>query len=126
MSTRDKLTLAQLDYELHCGPWPIDREPTEDFIRAVHPDQVIDRRLLVTVLGEYLGQFDTLTELAKAVTAQSLLHADIRLDSWPFTHIDWQAAGEILDESIADGEAGTIVRVAANHFFAPTPTSGSN
>lgn len=121
MSLGDNLTLAQLDYELHTGTWPLSPNVTVEYIGAVHPDRTVDRHLLVDVLVEYIGRFGTTAELARTVTAQSFLGDDlVNLNAWPFSHIDWEAAAvEFEGTSIVTGRRGPIVRVQGDHYFAP-------
>jgi hypothetical protein len=125
MSVADQLTLAQLDYELHAGTWPMDRATTETYINIAHSHRVIDRGLLIDILGEYVGRFETNTEFARALTEQSYLaDTDVDLTAWPFVNIDWDASASQLEWKVVDDALGTIVRVRGCHYFVPEPTTG--
>ena len=122
MSAEDLFTLARLDYELHAGAWPLGRDVAERYIGIAHPGEPLDRHLLVDVLGEYIGSFARVSDLARTLTAQSFLgSAEVDLTTWPFRHIDWHEAGVALEESIAEDELGPIMRINGMHFFTPTP-----
>lgn len=118
--TGSDVLLARLDYERTFGPWPLPDDVTAEYLSVVHPGGRVVRSDLVKVLAEYVGEYESVGEFARALTAQSLMDVPgVDLDGWPFCHVDWDAAGESLSPVLESVQDNRMVRVSGRYYFAP-------
>lgn len=119
--TGSDVLLARLDYERTFGPWPLPDAATEDYLRIVQGTaERATRADLARMLAEYVGEYDSVGEFARALTAQSFMGVPgVDLDGWPFCHVDWDAAGQSLSPVLESAADSRMVRVGGRYYFAP-------
>lgn len=65
------------------------------------------------LMARYLGQYDSMAELAKAMFLMDSPH--VSLGTWPYSHIDWPVAAE---ELFRDGGQINLLEVDGHWFDA--------
>lgn len=109
--------------------WRIPRDVTYTFVRRLYSE--CDLLTLADVNRRYIGHFDTLDALARALAEQSNPSVNmaptlnrlgeletrfgpaINWEGWPFRHIDWTAAAYEIEAGIVHGR----ITVIDDHYF---------
>lgn len=118
ISRSEEITLAVLDYSLGGTPYPIPDGVLTEYLALTAPGSAVTRDALNGAIAAYIGEFDSVADAAKAITAQSLPH-DVRhlIAGWPFTYLDWDAASHALISEVEGHEGGRVLRIG-RHYFA--------
>ncbi|GAB6857972.1 hypothetical protein [Microbacterium xylanilyticum] len=118
MQLREEVTLAVLDYSLGGTPYPIPEPVLVEYLEQAAPGAPVTRDALDRAVDVYIGEFDTVADAARAITAQSLPR-DVRhlIAGWPFTYLDWDAASHALTGELDGSDGGRVLRIG-RHYFA--------